>query len=141
MRWLWRHSARWTLVSALLRERAVVITLFLFSVVYLFLSLFEVPLWRCAWKIVTGWRCLGCGLTTGCKAFLRGRFAEGVEWNWFVPVVLLGLVMVPVILAFPKALRERVIDRLEVFEQRTRLTLILVVFGVVQTVARLGGWA
>ena len=141
MKWLWRQSARWTLVSALLRERAVVLSLLLFSVVYLAFSLFGISIWGCAWNQVTGWRCPGCGLTTGCKAFLHGHFAEGVAWNWFTPFVLFGLVLVPVVLAFPRTLREKVVAGIEVFERRTRLALIFVLLVIAQTVARLGGWA
>ncbi|MGJ8723094.1 MAG: DUF2752 domain-containing protein [Roseibacillus sp.] len=141
MKWLWRQSARWTLISALLRERAVVFSLVIFSLVYLAFSLFEIPIWRCLWRMVTGWRCPGCGLTTGCKAFLRGQFAEGLAWNWFAPFVLLGLVLVPVVLALPREFRERVLLKMEAFERRTRLALMFVLLLVVQTFARLGGWA
>ena len=129
------------MVSALLRERAVLIALAVFSFVYLALSLFEIPIWHCVWRIVTGWRCPGCGLTTGCKAILRGHLAEGVAWNWFSPFVLLGLVFMPVVLAFPKPLREKVLVGIEVFEKKTRLVLIFFLLLVAQTVARLAGWA
>ena len=141
MKWLWRQSARWTLVSALLRERALVVALLIFSVVYLAFSIFGISIWGCFWRLMTGWRCPGCGLTTGCKAFLKGHFAEGMAWNWFTPFVLFGLVLVPVVLALPQALREKVVELIEVSEQKTRLALISIIMLVAQTVARLGGWA
>ena len=134
-------SGRWALLSALLRERAVVVSLFLFAVVYLIFSLFEVSLWRCTFRELTGWRCAGCGLTTGCKAFLRGDFLEGVAWNWLTPGVLLGLLLVPVVISLPKELRERAIDRLEFFEKRSRLGILALVLVILQTFARLEGWA
>lgn len=141
MRWLWRQSAKWTILSALLREKAVVIALFLFASVYLLFSFFEIPLWRCAWREVTGWRCPGCGLTTGCKAFLRGNFSEGFAANWFTPAVLLGLILVPAILALPSSKKEQALKKLAAFEGRIRIVLLVVLFLIVQTIARLGGWA
>ena len=141
MRWLWRQSAHWTLVSALLRERAVVLSLLVFSIVYLAFSVFGVSIWGCAWKMVTGWRCPGCGLTSGCKAMLKGHFAEGMTLNWFSPFVLFGLLLVPVVMALPKTQRESVVRGIEVFEKKTRLVLLFFVVVIAQTVARLAGWA
>lgn len=141
MRWLWRQSAQWTLVSALLRERVVMGVLLTFSIVYLFFSLFEITIWRCVWTMLTGWRCPGCGLTRGCQAFLKGEFAEGMALNWFTPFVLLGLLFVPVVLAFPKKLRERLLVKLELWERRGRVVLLFLLLVLVQTFARLGGWA
>ena len=141
MRWLWRQSARWTLVSALLRERAIVVALLVFSVVYLAFSFFGISIWGCAWRMATGWRCPGCGLTTGCKALLRGHLGEGMAANWFAPFVLFGLLLVPVMLALPPGLREKAVRAIEVFEKKTRLALVFILVVIVQTVARLGGWA
>ena len=141
MKWLWLQSARWTLLSALLRERAVVYWLLGFTFVYLLFSFFEISIWRCAWRMVTGLRCPGCGLTTGCKAFLRGDFAEGFAWNWFTPAVMLGLLIFPVVIALPKAVRGRFIDRLELFESRFRIVVLFLLAVVIQTIARFQGWA
>ncbi|MDQ8189870.1 DUF2752 domain-containing protein [Roseibacillus persicicus] len=141
MRWLWRQSGRWVLISALLRERAVTWILLGFAFLYLLFAFFNIPIWRCVWRMFTGWRCPGCGLTTGCKAFLRGDFVEGLAWNWLTPFVIIALILFPVVMAIPKRVREPFLDRLERVERKFRLTLILLVLVVVQTVARLQGWA
>lgn len=144
MRWLgqlWRLSGRWALLSAVLRERAVVIPLFGFAFVYLIASFFGVSLWACGLRVLTGLRCPGCGLTTGCKAFLRGQFAEGVAWNWLTPVVILALACVPVVLAMPPKQREKFLTWFERFEKRTRLVWLLLLVLLVQSLARGIGWA
>ncbi|GHC62514.1 DUF2752 domain-containing protein [Roseibacillus persicicus] len=141
MRWLWRQSGRWVLISALLRERAVTWILLGFAFLYLLFAFFNIPIWRCVWRMFTGWRCPGCGLTTGCKAFLRGDFVEGLAWNWLTPFVLIALILFPVVMAIPKRVREPFLDRLERVERKFRLTLVLLVLVVVQTIARLQGWA
>ena len=141
MRKVWQQSGRWSLLGALLRERAVGFWLLGFAVIYLSLSLFEVSVWRCAWKLVTGLRCPGCGLTTGCKAFLRGDFVESFTRNWFAPLVVIGLFLFAIVIALPKTIRMRVIERLERLEGRFRVVLLFFVIMVVQTIARSQGWA
>lgn len=141
MRWFWRVSGQWALLSALLREGVIVKFLFAFAFVYLLLSFFEITIWRCPLRMMTGLRCPGCGLTTGSKAFLRGNFVEAVTWNWLVPVILLGMLFSVVVLAMPKPQRERFLAGLERFEKRSRLLLVGVAFVLLQTLARMLGWA
>lgn len=140
MRWLWEKSRRWVVVTPFLRERALGIALATFAFLYLAVSLFEVPLWRCLWRDWMGTRCPGCGLTTGCKAILRGSFLEGVTWNWFAPVVLLGVAAAPVFLAVPARHKEWLLDRIEQVERRSRFVLLLIVLALLQVVARILGW-
>lgn len=141
MKWLWQQSGRWTLLTFLLREKAVLWCLLGFASIYLAFSFFEVPIWRCVWRELTGWRCPGCGLTTGCKALLRGDFAEAMAWNWFTPAVVLALLATPVILALPKTVGEKLLHRLEKFESRSRLVLFGVLLVLLQIFFRLQGWA
>lgn len=141
MKWLWQQSGRWTLLTFLLREKAVLWCLLGFASIYLAFSFFEVPIWRCVWRELTGWRCPGCGLTTGCKALLRGDFAEAMAWNWFTPAVVLALLATPVILALPKKVGEKLLHRLEKFESRSRLVLFGVLLVLLQIFFRLQGWA
>ena len=141
MRWLWNKSQSWLIVTPILREKAIGLILASFAGIYLLFSFFEIPLWFCAWRSLTGWRCPGCGLTTGCKAFLRGHFVEGVTWNWLVPVVLLGLLVIPVMLALPRSLHQRLLARIEVLERRSRFAVLLLFVAIAQVMARLMGWA
>ena len=141
MKWLWQQSARWTLVSALIREKIVLYALLGFSFVYLAFSFFGISIWRCAWEAVTCWRWPGCGLTRGCQAFLKGDFTQGLAWNWLTPAVLLGLLLFPVMLALPKSLQEKFLQKLEWLEKRFRLVLLLLILLVAQTIARWQGWA
>lgn len=140
MKWLWQQLGRLPLASALLKERAVLLGLLGFAFVYLLLSLFEVQVWRCLWEALTGWRCPGCGLTRGCKAFLRGDLREGLSSNWFTPFVMLGLIVCPVYLALPRDLSEKWRKKLETFEKRFRVAFVLILLLIAQTIARLSGW-
>lgn len=132
-------TSDWILVSALLRERLVLYLLGGLGVLYLVLSLFEFSIWQCPWRELTGRRCLGCGLTTGCKAILRGQFWEGVAWNWLSPFVLLGLLVMGVILAVPPALRSRILAVIESWERKYRFVLIGVLLLTVQAIVRVLG--
>jgi len=44
----------------------------------------------CTFKRVTGWECLGCGLTRGFSALSHGRWAEALDYNRISPVFYLG---------------------------------------------------
>lgn len=141
MKWLWNNSRRWVVVTPFLREKALGIALASVAFLYLAVSFFEIPLWRCLWRDWTGTRCPGCGLTTGCKAFLRGHFVEGVSWNWLTPVVLLGVVAAPVFLAIPPQAKEVILGKIEAIERRSRFVLILILVALLQILARMLGWA
>lgn len=141
MKKFWEFAGRWVFFSALLRERVLVLVFSVIGAVYLGFSLFEIPLWRCPLRVATGVRCLGCGLTTGSKALLRGRPVEAVSWNWFSPLVVLALIVIPVVMALPRAQRKRAVELIERLEKRFRLVLLLGVLAVFQVGARLLGWA
>ncbi len=141
MKTLWKASAEWNFLSSALRARGLQVALFSFGFIYLFCSFFEIPLWRCTWKALTGWRCPGCGLTEGCKAFLRGDFSGGLSANWLTPLVLLGFLVLPVLFAIPARYRVGLLERFEVFERRSRLSILFLVFLIVHIGARLVGWA
>jgi hypothetical protein len=141
MRWLWQKSRDWTPLSFLLRERLALVILLVVAGLYLALSLFEVALWQCPWRELTGRRCLGCGLTTGCKAFLRGNFGSGMAWNWLTPFVMAALIFLPLYLALPGKAKESLLNRVEKLEREWRLVLWLGLFLFFFVVARVSGWA
>ena len=141
MKWLWQKSKGWLIVTPILREKAIGYTLAGFAGVYLFFSFFEISIWRCVWNDLTGLRCPGCGLTTGCKAILRGDFREGVTWNWLAPLVVVGLIVIPVVLALPKSVRERALVGIEVLERKSRFALLFILGTLAQVIARIMGWA
>lgn len=139
MRSLWEKTARWTFITMLLRERRLLQILGGLGALYLLLSLFEVSIWSCPWREYTGWHCPGCGLTTGCKAILRGHLMEGVSWNWLAPFALLGFLLMGIVLAVPPPLRVRLLAFVESVESRFRLVLIASLLLVIQTIARILG--
>ncbi len=141
MKRLWCILGKWPFFTSVLRQQVLMRGLLLVGVVYLVFSFFEISLWRCGWRVVTGWRCPGCGLTTGCKAFLRGNFEEAMRSNWLTPGVIFGLLLSSVVLALPKRRQELVFRWFEGFEKGSRLLfwVFLVVF--LQSIARWKGWA
>ncbi len=141
MKAFWSHTKKWRVITPFLKEKPLGWIVSLFAAGYLALSFSGISIWRCFWREFTGWRCPGCGLTTGCKAFLRGDFREGVAQNWFVPVVLCGMMMIPLFLALPVKVRARGLRLIECVEARSRVALTLAVLAMCQIVARLGGWA
>ncbi|MBK1832821.1 DUF2752 domain-containing protein [Roseibacillus ishigakijimensis] len=132
----WQLSGRQAPLTFLLRQRVVVAVTLGVTAVYLYFSAQGVSLWRCWFREVTGLRCPGCGLTTGCKAVLQGDFVAGWQAHWFSPLVVAGLLTLPVFLAVPAAGRERLLLVFERIEQRSRLLYLLALILVGQTLLR-----
>lgn len=141
MRRFWKMTSEWILVTAILRERLMLLILGGVATLYLFLSFFEVSVWQCPWRELTGLRCLGCGLTSGCKALLAGRLGEAVAWNWLTPFVVIGFVAAAVVLAVPPQIRTQMLAVIEFCERKYRFVLLLIVLLILQTTARSLGWA
>jgi len=38
---------------------------------------------KCAFKVLTGWSCPGCGLQRGVHALLHGDFLQALSYNYF----------------------------------------------------------
>lgn len=64
----------------------------------------------CTFKRLTGWECLGCGLTRGFCALSHGRLGEALDYNRLTPIFYLGFWMGG--LSSLWALRTAVLDRL-----------------------------
>lgn len=46
---------------------------------------------RCPFRVVTGLRCPGCGVTDLCLALLHGRFCQAPGYNWGLTLSLPAL--------------------------------------------------
>lgn len=42
----------------------------------------------CLWKALTGWQCIGCGLTTACLKLFHLDFAGAYQANFLVFIVI-----------------------------------------------------
>lgn len=43
---------------------------------------------KCVFRMLTGWDCPGCGLQRAVHALLHGRFAEALQYNYFLLLAL-----------------------------------------------------
>ena len=81
-------------------KRIVILIVILFTcgaVLYWFNPSQSMLMPKCAFKMLTGWDCPGCGIQRAVHAFVHGRFAEAISYNYFlaysVPYLLSFLVV------------------------------------------------
>lgn len=80
-----------------MRKLILILTIAIVAIVLALLYWFnpvETPLVpRCAFKVVTGWSCSGCGMQRFIHAFMHGRFLEAIQYNYilviFIPYITL----------------------------------------------------
>jgi hypothetical protein len=95
------------------------------------------PAWSCPMLNVLGIPCPGCGLTRATLLMLHGDWHTALTLHAFAPLLLLGIIVVGSAALLPEGPRRRLIDRVEVLEQRTGLATILFIALVVYWAFRL----
>ena len=107
------------LLSILLEDRKLGFAMLGGGLIYFIISLFGYSIMPCPIRELLGLQCPGCGLTSGCKALIRGEWVEAFHHNWFSPVFALFWSLVGIGLFLPNPYRTRFIDFVKVTEQRT----------------------
>jgi Protein of unknown function (DUF2752) len=89
---------------------------------------------RCSFYQLTGLPCLGCGLTRGMSALVRGQVQRAYTWHPFTFVFALGAVLMFLATILPTAPRTTLANWVQRIEERTAicywLVLALTLFGV-----------
>ncbi|HYE73074.1 MAG TPA: DUF2752 domain-containing protein, partial [Blastocatellia bacterium] len=100
------------------------------------LTLWGIPGWQCPMFAATGIPCPGCGLTRATVALLRCEWRTSLTLHAFAPILALTLLLLIGGL-LPVKPRQQLIDLVEAFEQKTRLTGIVAVGLILYWLARL----
>lgn len=95
------------------------------------------PGWPCPVLQSVGIPCPGCGLTRATALLLRGDFQSSINFHAFAPVFLIGMGLAGIAAVLPQKTSEPLIDSLEVIDQRTGFTVIILVGLILYWLARL----
>ena len=126
------------LLSILLENRKLGFAMLGGGLLYFITSIFGFSIMPCPIREVSGLLCPGCGLTSGCKALVRGDWHLAFHYNWFSPVFALFWFLVGVGLFLPDPHRTTFINLVKVTERRTYwpifLGVSLVAYGLTRNI-------
>ena len=97
----------------------------------------HLPGWECAFFRVTGLPCPGCGLTRACVLLLRGELQASIKFHAFAPVFVLFIAMLIICTLLPRTVTESFIDKAEMLERKTGITIIILSGLILYWLARL----
>ena len=124
-------------VSPLLRDRKFTVAVAGAVGVQIALVSLSLPGWECPFFRVTGIPCPGCGLTRAVILLLKGDLQASLRFHAFAPIVLLTAVALVLVLLLPRSITQPAISKMEMLEQQTGLTVIILVGLILYWLARL----
>ena len=119
--WLQKGFDRGTVLTKLLKDRAVCITISSFATVQAGLTLFGLDGWICPFRHYLACPCPGCGLTRATVAMIKGDFREMLAYHALAPFFLVGLVVIAFGAVLPLKQRERLISLVQRIETKLGL--------------------
>jgi len=117
-------------VSPLLRDRKFTVAVAGAVGVQIALVSLSLPGWECPFFRVTGIPCPGCGLTRAVILLLKGDLQASLRFHAFAPIVLLTAVALVLVLLLPRSITQPAISKMEMLEQQTGFTVIIL-FGLI----------
>ena len=124
-------------LATLLRDRRFGLVLIGALCLHVILSSLNLPAWECPFFRLTGVPCPGCGLTRACTALLRGEVQTAFKFHAFAPVFILLIAMLLASTMLPRTWTESFINKTEILERRTGLTIIILSGLILYWLARL----
>ncbi|MEM9774585.1 MAG: DUF2752 domain-containing protein [Chloroflexota bacterium] len=122
--WLQKGFDQGAVLSKLIKDRAVCITITSFAAVQTGLTYFGMNGWICPFRHYLSCPCPGCGLTRASVAMVKGDFKEMLAYHALAPFFLVGLILIALGAILPSGLRERLILFVERIEVKTGLGII-----------------
>jgi len=104
---------------------------------HVLLASLHLPLWECPFLRVTGLPCPGCGLTRACILLLQGDVQASVRFHAFAPFFIILIAMMMIATVLPKKVAEPFINKTELLERKTGLTIIILGGLILYWLARL----
>lgn len=120
-----------------MQQRVVVLVLAAAAVLQTVLVALQLPGWPCAFRIVTGVPCPGCGLSRALAALWSGDWRAAVAFHAFAPLAAACGMLLLAALLLREDTRARVAERVTCVESRTGLSVFLAASFLVYWVVRL----
>jgi hypothetical protein len=124
-------------VSPLLRDRKFALIVAGTAGAQITLVSLNLPGWDCPFFRVTGIPCPGCGLTRAVILLLKGDLQASLRFHAFAPVLLLTALALILVLLLPRSITQPAISKVEMLEQQTGFTVIILVGLILYWLARL----
>jgi len=124
-------------VSPLLRDRKFALVVAGTAGIQITLVSLSLPGWECPFFRITGIPCPGCGLTRAVILLLKGEVQASLRFHAFAPILLLTAVSLILVLLLPRSITQPAISKMEMLEQQTGFTVIILVGLILYWLARL----
>src|SRR2546421_5966483 len=111
--------------SAILHDRRLSSLISGVALLQLLLTLTRFPGWPCPIFHTLGIPCPGCGMTRATLFLVRGEWKEALTLHAFAPVLLIAFAVIGFCAIAPRTHSERVAARIEVIENHTGITILL----------------
>ena len=131
------HSLFVPVLSPLLRDRKLVLTITVVAFLQLGITSVGLPGWPCPFLHVVGIPCPGCGLTRAMVLLLRGDWRRSLAFHAFAPLFIVALMIAITTALLPETVRQRIVTSTEVLERSTGITSLLLVGLILYWLARL----
>ena|SRR5688572_12723529 len=124
-------------ISSILRDRRFALVYTGGVALQLGLSALSLHTWQCPILSSTGVPCPGCGLTRAIVLLLQGELLESIHFHAFAPIFLFFSVAFAGVLLLPKTISRPIVQKAELFERQTGLTVIILTGLILYWLARL----
>ena len=81
--------------------------------------------WQCPIYETLGVICPGCGMTTALAMLLKGHWQLAIQIHAFAPLILIGLMILPLAIVLPNSLLKRLSLKVNRLEQKSGIMAIL----------------
>jgi hypothetical protein len=81
--------------------------------------------WQCPIYETLGVICPGCGMTTATAMLLKGHWQLALQTHAFAPLILIGLVLLPVAIVLPNSRLMKLSLKVKRLEQKSGIAAIL----------------
>ena len=108
--------------SNLLENRAENAAIVGFGVIHISANLAGISFWQCPILAATGIPCPGCGLTRATMQLLHGDVISSLQTHAFAPIFFTALILMCLVLVFPRSMTQKIISSVRQFEIRNGIT-------------------
>lgn len=125
------------ILAPILESRITSLAIVGAAILHTGLVILDLPSWPCPVRHSLGIPCPGCGLSRAITALLHRDWETSLNFHAFAPFFLLALMLMACVILLPPPPRRWIIHQVEVIEQHTGITAILLVGLVFYWLARL----
>ena len=112
-------------LANMLLNRWLVCLFLIFGAAQLLLVYTGLTGWQCPIYATLGIICPGCGMTTAMAMLLKGHWQLAIQTHAFAPLILIGLIFLPVAIVLPASHLRKLSLALKRLEQKSGIMAIL----------------